>query len=87
VQHAALFEAVGNHIVRLNNLASFNSQDLANFSWAYATLNQKHPQLFQKIGDFIIRLNDLSAFNWPVRIQTFENFGIVSWVRVSLMLE
>jgi hypothetical protein len=60
--HSDLFTLVGDHIVRLDSLTSFNPQNLSNIAWAYATLNEKHSSLLEKVGN-LARLDDLAAFN------------------------
>jgi hypothetical protein len=80
VQHAALFEAVGNHVVRLDDLATFKPQAIANIVWAYATLNEKHPALFEKVGNHMVRLGDLTAF----KPQALAN---ISWAYATLNVQ
>ena len=56
----ALFKKVGDEIAAMNNLKSFNPQNLSNTIWAYATANIHHPDLFKKIANEIIA--NLSSF-------------------------
>ena len=44
-----LFTALGN--VAENHMENFNSQDLANTSWAFATVRRKDKQLFTALSD------------------------------------
>jgi hypothetical protein len=63
MQHPDLFKKVGNAIVELKDLRSFNDQDFSNTVWAFATANMQHPGLFKKVGNDIVESNDLQSFN------------------------
>jgi hypothetical protein len=61
-QNAALFQIVGDHMIKSNDLAAFKPQDLANIIWAYAKINTKHPAFFKQIGDSIVRFGSSKPF-------------------------
>jgi hypothetical protein len=49
-----MFEKVGDHIVRLDDWAAYNPQNISNIVWAYAKVDAKHPALFKLVGDSIV---------------------------------
>ncbi|EJK44967.1 hypothetical protein THAOC_36452, partial [Thalassiosira oceanica] len=55
-----------------DSLDSFNSQNLSNTVWAFATAGESHPELFNKIGNHIAGLASLGSFN-P------QNLSITVW--------
>ena len=59
----SLFKCFADHIIALKDLSGFMSQDLANISWAYATVGTSHPRLLRRIANHIVVLKDLSGFN------------------------
>jgi hypothetical protein len=63
VQHTALFNTAGNHVVASDNLKSFNPQNLVNTVWAFATAGVQHHALFNKIGNHVVALDNLKSFN------------------------
>eukprot|EP00956_Cyclotella_meneghiniana_P024918 scaffold50928_cov56-Cyclotella_meneghiniana.AAC.1 len=61
VTHSPLFQAIGDVVVKNQNLESFTPQELSNTVWAYAKANEMHPGLFDRLGNaFVAR--DLESF-------------------------
>jgi hypothetical protein len=59
----SLFKCFPDHIIALKDLSGFTPQDLANISWAYATVGTSHPRLLRRIANHIVMLKVLSGFN------------------------
>jgi hypothetical protein len=59
----SLFKCFPDHIIALKDLSGFTPQDLANISWAYATVGTSHPRLLRCIANHIVVLKVLSGFN------------------------
>ena len=57
-----MFQKLGIGDRSITCIKEFNSHDLSNLLWAYATLNTTHPALFQTVEDHIVQLDWLSAF-------------------------
>eukprot|EP00984_Skeletonema_dohrnii_P016844 scaffold7545_cov79-Skeletonema_dohrnii-CCMP3373.AAC.2 len=60
--HAALFEAMGDHIVESNRFDRFKPQELSNTVWAFATAGTPHPKLLEKVANHIVSLDSLDRF-------------------------
>jgi hypothetical protein len=45
------------------DLHGFNSQNLSNIKWSFATARESNPLLFKRVADHILSLRDLNGFN------------------------
>ncbi|EJK61975.1 hypothetical protein THAOC_17440 [Thalassiosira oceanica] len=53
---------IGDHIAGLDNLDSFDLQNLSNTAWAFATSGMSNPKLFRMIGGHVAGLDSLDSF-------------------------
>jgi hypothetical protein len=68
----------------LNSIDQFNSQDISNMLWAYASLKVPHPPLFQSLGDAVANMPDLTGFKpqalanivWAFASMDFHHTGL-----------
>jgi hypothetical protein len=70
-----LFQKIGDRSIIC--IDHFNSQDLSNLLWAYATLDYVHTHLFEAVGVHIVQSDGLTSFN-P------QDIAIIVWAYAKL---
>ena len=91
VSHPELFKKIGDYIAGLGNLDSFNSQDLSNTAWAYATARQAlHFTSFWKLvteasvqKDDFVQTQHIANFLWAcacAHVCWLHRWTIVTWM-------